>query len=336
LLREGYPICISNRTDPFSKVNYVETISLVQNLQLLPNRIFFQTKGTHGVDDVLDILGDKKCVFYITTSFLNDNLRKIVEPNAASVEERLKLAEKLKKRGHCVIFALNPYVPEWISDKEVEELAKIALGMGIKSIVLEALHMNKLDIQKLLPHEANAFQKTGVNLYEYSSRSFNIEKRVIDTYFLLKELGLYPLKTGMPMATRFYDEVNETLVKFYPNASMFLDYAAKKFGSNEGVLTVEDYVAALSKGNENFFSRELKMLDAYIATSNINVWANNPEAQGVKTMADVLRIFYNDRRLKQSPQHNWLFNPIDHDEAGNLLLKYDGGRIFDRAKQHKG
>ena len=68
LLRDGYTICISNRSDPFTERNWRDTVAICQHLVNIPNGIYIQTKCGPGMDEALDILGDKKPVIYITVT----------------------------------------------------------------------------------------------------------------------------------------------------------------------------------------------------------------------------------------------------------------------------
>ena len=60
LLAEGYPICVSNRSDPFAKNNERDSIALFTHLAERKNGIFIQTKTGTGMEECLDLMGDRR------------------------------------------------------------------------------------------------------------------------------------------------------------------------------------------------------------------------------------------------------------------------------------
>jgi DNA repair photolyase len=53
LLRDGYPICVSNRSDPFTERNWRDTLAICQHLVNIPNGVYLQTKCGPGIDEAL-------------------------------------------------------------------------------------------------------------------------------------------------------------------------------------------------------------------------------------------------------------------------------------------
>lgn len=83
LIKMGYPICVSNRSDPFSPNNTRDTLALFTHLAEMKNGIFIQTKCGPGMDEALDILGDRRdVVVYITVTTMQDDIARMLEPKA--------------------------------------------------------------------------------------------------------------------------------------------------------------------------------------------------------------------------------------------------------------
>src|SRR5690349_9361171 len=101
LLREKYPVLISNLVDPFATSNYGVAVPVMEMMTNMEIPIMIQTRGGRGVDDVLSFL--PKSMWYISIPMLKDDIRKQVEPAAPSIESRLQLIDKLKAAGHEVL-----------------------------------------------------------------------------------------------------------------------------------------------------------------------------------------------------------------------------------------
>jgi DNA repair photolyase len=83
LFKTGKPVLLSNRSDPFCEANRRETSSVLKLLRQFPNGIYFQTKTGDGMEEALEIMGEKQNVaWYITVTCADDELSKKLEPNA--------------------------------------------------------------------------------------------------------------------------------------------------------------------------------------------------------------------------------------------------------------
>ena len=67
LLKNGYPVLYSNKIDPFSASNFMHSLPLIELMVQMNIKISIQTRGGHGIDEVLKIL--PKSVFYISIFF---------------------------------------------------------------------------------------------------------------------------------------------------------------------------------------------------------------------------------------------------------------------------
>ena len=138
LLRQGYPILLSNRTDPFASANSKLILPLLETLTAQGIHVAFQTRGGTLVNDALDIVAPS-CWYISITSDQPDRTRQI-EPAAPPLTEKLKMIDALIARGHCVTVGINPYVPEWWADAPA--FLRELKARGVHGIWTELLHLH--------------------------------------------------------------------------------------------------------------------------------------------------------------------------------------------------
>ncbi len=98
--------------------------------------------------DLLRKIDDLEVGLTITT--LDDDTRKIIEPEASSVEERLQALRELKDSGIRTYIFLGPIIPS-ITDPYLEEIFRTAGRIGIDYIIADRLRMKEGMREKLLP-----------------------------------------------------------------------------------------------------------------------------------------------------------------------------------------
>lgn len=138
LLREGYPVCVSNRVDPFAGSNWHTMLPILETMAGLGIGVIFQTKGGKGMEQVLGFMPPS--VWYITITTLSEEVRRRVEPQAPSIPSRLRLIEQLVAAGHSVYVGLNPLVPEWEPIPEL--LVDAVAAAGAFGIWADNLHLS--------------------------------------------------------------------------------------------------------------------------------------------------------------------------------------------------
>jgi DNA repair photolyase len=328
LLKEGYPIVISNRSDPFSKNNIEQTKSLFQYFKNMPNGLFIQTKGGKDIFEALEIIKEKKnIVFYISITTLNDELSKKIESGVPVTSERIKLAKELKKRGYEIIIAINPCVEQWINEKEIIKLASDFKKCGIIHFIFQPLHLRK-DYENALKQisklpNGDIIITNALNYHKAPRISQLYTQRIV--LRLINELKVNALWFGLPYPSDFFMDINKKLGRNYPSMYDFFNYCVK---NKLDKIYFKDFYSALSKGNEKFFEKEFNGLSSYILRINRGVWKGNTKVQSIKTIKEVLNIFWNEKRLTPSPQNNYIMfskiikdgNPVI-DKAGDIILQ---------------
>lgn len=337
LIQKGYPICLSNKTDPFSATDYVNTISLAKHLKNKSNGIFWQTKGGKGLDEVLEILKDKKeQVWYITLTTINPETSKRVESNAPTPEERLQLAERLVKLGYLVIIAFNPLVEEWMPKQDVDNVIIRCKKIGVKHLVVEQLHLNEKEIASFKPNRRSKFKEEELAKTLEHKQDLKYARDIVEH---IESSGLMPMKIGMPKQSYFFKEIREKLGKISPNHYDVINYCFQKNKGEGVVLKYADFVNIITSGTEEIFNADYNGFKGYIFKASFNVWKGNKEAQSIRTLKEVLKYHWNEKSIKCSLQHNALFRKLQKDgkdvldENGNIQLFFDGTVNRDKGKR---
>lgn len=142
-LREKYPICFSNTTDPFQRAEkqYRSTEAFLSWSGAARTPLFIQTRGNVLLEEwerYSKLLIPGLHVVYLSICQLDDAIRHKQEPGAQSIDRRFELARRLSDHGIPVVVACNPYVKEWVP--EPVEYVKRCAEAGVKGIWLESLH----------------------------------------------------------------------------------------------------------------------------------------------------------------------------------------------------
>jgi len=324
LINEGYSICLSNKSDPFAETNYLSTIAMMHELKKHKNGIFIQTKTGKGINETLEILGDKKnIVWYITITTLNNDIRKRIEPNAPTTEERLEYAKKLHELGYLVIIAINPILEKWMPLKDIDILLNKLDIIGIKHICLEALHLNDKEVSSFSEERKKRFENDEI---EYSTQRKTFQTYVKKVIPYVQNKGFHVMKLGMPFKTDFFKDIRKEFGMIFPNHYDIINYAHEK---GKGNYTFDDYYN-VTVDNKKFFEQEFKQVNAYIVKANIHEWAKNEDAKKIFTLKGALNYIWNNGKIKSSLQRNLAFRTIVDDknickdDKNNVILYFDG------------
>ena len=322
LIREKYSICLSNRTDPFSKTNYIETLSMLEYLKNLENGIFFQTKGGYGIDEAFDILKDKKNIlFYVTITSKNNDILKVIEPNAPSYEEKIELIKKAKNNGYNVIVAFNPVVKNWLPEKDFYDIVSDVNKLGVKNFIFQKLYLSKIDIKGFTEDRKKRFEDEILidAVKTPSENQYYLQSLVVE---LIKR-GNNAVAFGMPFKTDLFKDVRSTLGKCFPSNYDVINYC---FDNKVKQITFNDYKKVLNENQNDLFNKEFKGLSTYIFRIARQVWKGNDKIQSARTINDILNAYWNYKQISGSLQNNKLFSVAqEKDDENNLILNFNNG-----------
>ena len=224
LLQEGYPILVSNRSDPFTVRNQRDSIALFTHLAERKNGVFIQTKTGPGMDECLDLMkGRRDVVIYITVTTLRDDIAAVVEPHAPPPTERLRIAKKLHKAGYLVLIAVNPCSEAWMPRNDLETLAKELKKAGINHVCIEMLDIKRKRLA-LIGEGRKRRMGAAVDLLD-STREYVREC----TQYLVAQ-GFQVAKRGMPFRSNLFADIKERLGVTMPVMQDFINHCFDKYG----------------------------------------------------------------------------------------------------------
>lgn len=324
LLRDGYPICVSNRSDPFTVRTWRDTVALCKHLVNIPNGVYIQTKCGPGMEDALEILGKKKPAVYITITTIRDEISRVIEPGAPPASERLRIAKDLHRCGYMVMVAVNPCTEQWIPRNDLEALVADLKESGIRHVVIEMLDMSRARIKAISQARKDRMGKTALEDCRTGRTRFYVREC---TEYLVSH-GMSVCKKGMPFRSTFFDDVKLAIGKTMPVHQDFVNYCFDNHAGGSVVTFAEfDAVIRGSRGGVFEAAFEGSAIRDYLLRAGFVSWKAN---QKVPTHLELLRIVWNDPRHRISIQKHCLFrlarrNGSDmRDAEGNAVLWFDG------------
>lgn len=320
LLRNKYPVLLSNKVDPFSTSNFRQTISVADLLYTNGNGIAWQTRGgnNEGVDKILEF-GKKEC-WYISIPIYDEKKCRELEPGGTSVKQRLDLIDKLIAAGQSVNVGINPTCPDFMSFSEAEELCRILKEKGVIGIWLSFLHLNKKQIANLSPKEYKALDSYGVIDYS-TKRSLNNKSYQfsLDMTKIVEEAGLSVFYAGYSKPSAYFDKYYEMYPQNMRNVQGMVNYLYERYPEGAEV-NFEDYYNWMY---EPFFDEKVSSVDGYVYNVARNLYKRLDFK--IKTYRDVLRVFWNNPEVWHSPINLECFvkikinNKFVLDDEGNFI-----------------
>lgn len=162
LLREGYPVVLSNHVDPFARSNDFQAMPLIEVMLELGIPFSLQTKGGKRALEALEMIGrDRPIAWYISLATLDADVIRRVEPGAPLPEERLALIEQAIALGHRVCVGINPLVPQWLPDPE--PLTQTLAQLGVHGVWLQPMHLSRQQLKNMPARGREALGEDVIN-----------------------------------------------------------------------------------------------------------------------------------------------------------------------------
>jgi DNA repair photolyase len=299
LLKDGYPVLMSNRTDPFSSNNYKNTIKICEILTELGKQIAFQTKGGKGIDEVLSFIPPSG--FDITICFDDDNLRKQFEPNTISIDERFELIAKLKDHGHVVYVGMCPAVREWCKDYE-KHIDRIKAS-GADGLWVEKVHFNRDQI---------ANWRSMPDYLKVAAAKNQYYRFIDDCLDYAESIGLPNYIWENTRHSTFWNPYREIYKKTFPVKQDLVNACVE---SEIDLMPIDfELFYDLLQSKAQFPKGEYNLV-SYVASTSIQVVREM--RLGTMTYKQLLSLIFKDHRIKTNPIYLKCFaNIVD----GNALL----------------
>lgn len=138
--------------DPYQPVE--EKYQLTRNaIKLLSDANFsitILTKSPLCLRDIDLLKGNGKIRVEMTLTTLDEEIRKVFEPNAPSVQERVEALKELNKLGIRTTLFFGPVLP-YFSDKEevIEEVFSLGEKVGVEEILVDRLNYLNQKLPKI-------------------------------------------------------------------------------------------------------------------------------------------------------------------------------------------
>lgn len=311
LLKLEYPIVFSNHTDPFSDNNYIQTNNLAYHLANIPNGIFIQTKGGKGIDEFIEIMGEKKNIVWYITITTDDDTARRTEPNALSTSERIALAKKLKSMGYLVVIGFVPAYPDWLPITNIDSIVKMFKSFGIKHFWFESLHINS---KEFIHYSEKRKKSLGIDNVEclYGDKYREYLLQIVD---IMLNNDCAFRTTGSPHGTSFHRDIAKALGgKSMPSNDDFLYYLKETY-SEPKIIEFDEYYNFLLKGNEELFSMQFKDIpNNYILRYAFNLWKGNEKIQTINCFRDLLKLIWNNSDFRNCIGVNYMFRIVKKNE----------------------
>ena len=329
LFNRGFPVCVSNRSDPFAHSNATDTPIVLRALSDVQNPVYIQTKG--GKDDIslLDTLHRSEVVLYVTISTLDESIRRRVEPNAPSAAHRIELLEYALSRGWLPVCAINPCWQPWWNGNALEDFVDSLAEKGITRFILQPLHLPRAKIAS--PRQGclsrlNDDECIGAETYSgprwdwYARSAMRIWARGAKhrkTTILPRcaaDFKSYPHDIrafcvgDSPLPVGLYEGCDRWLPRRMNATQDFVDFAYAHPRRN--FFTFKDFLAVMLRGNADLAAYSDHNLYKYLLCMNRSEWKDNPNVKSAATFADVYRCIWNSPRFYHSPQRRECFRPI--------------------------
>lgn len=344
LLQDGYPILLSNRTDPFSRKNRGSTIPMLEVMGELGIKASFQTKGFIKPDDFETVMGlvQYPSCWYVSIAFDDDELRQKIEPGAPTIESRHELITQLRERGHSVVVGVNPCVSDWIKNPE-QFLLKLK-ELGVWGVWAEILHFNSNQTRNLTPRERDNLTESVI------SKALRRTYHPDDVAFLdglldmAEEIGLCPFNLHRHKPSNFWAPWWDNYEMTFPIMQDFINEAWTCLDDGD-VLTFDNFASIMSE-----LPNGKMRLGHYVGASAADVTRDSGKPwSNYMTYEELLKMIWNNQAINQCPVNLPCFSfaaeyegEIYHpllDENGDSLMVFhrEGFRHFyvDLERQEK-
>lgn len=327
LLREKYPVLLSNLVDPFATSNYGVAVPTIEMLTELGIPVSIQTRGGRGVDDVLSFLPTS--VWYLSIPMLNDEIRKTIEPAAPSIPSRLELIDKLRAKGHPVVVGVNPTFSEWLPGNDSIELVNVLAAKGVHGIWVNPLHFNTRQVQRMPDKDKARIGETAISKGLKNARV--LQKDCLE---FITNMTNYALSKGLCVEGLFACHENHFFQPYYnvygdktfPTTYNFINWCYKNKKDNEQVFYSE-FEALMMKG----LPAGKHNISPYMRCMSAKLDDEIRKTDGYKqTFQYLLDLCWNDHRMKRMMDRFWTFAYSVNDKAGEVEYNRDteGNLIF--------
>jgi DNA repair photolyase len=299
LLKAGYPVLISNVSDPFANSNYRQSVPLMDTMSEMGIPIAIQTKGGRGIGDCLKFLPIS--TWYISISTWDEQVRERIEPGAPPIHERIRLIYDLVDRGHEVVVGINPAVPEWLPDDHISELLGSIQDAGASGVWVERLHLNANQEKQLSEREVR-YLTPGLIKRAKSKQTPTPDMDLFCSIRSVAEvIGLEVYSVGQPNRSGFFKPFHWTYDHTFPTAQDFVNHCHSVLspGSIISFDLFADFFEPLLPGGR-------LTIDSYLGAVAHNLWWTE-KVPPQMTFRELLAWIWRSDKIKYNPARHPCF-----------------------------
>lgn len=341
LMRDQYPVLLSNTVDPFATSNYQYTLPIIEQLNALGIPVTFQTRGASNAkgDEALTavIENTPPSLFYISITTTQEPIRELVEPGAPSIAYRLDLIDRLIKAGHRVAIGINPYEKDWIPD--LPGFVSLLYSKGIRNIWFGVLHFNNMQIANMTDKEKRAIGNSRLSqTKKQEDIKFDELQNHIDT-FRAQYPDLHCFLSLDGKENHFFDIYGQVYKNKFPVFNDYYNwvYANKKPGD---LLHFDDLRAIfepkLPKGQYDFSSLAYAAQRGDYKKPEVREFINSFKKV---SLIDYVRFLWNNEKFGFKLNRKFGFASLVQEGADGYELVLDGQGneifVFDPVSNHE-
>lgn len=300
LLRERYPVVVSNRTDPFAASNWRDSLPVLRTMTAMGIPVVIQTRGGTGWDEAAGFLPPS--VWYVSITTSHDGIRAKVEPGATSIGSRLAMIEALVKGGHRVVIGINPLVPQWIPDPD--SLVRELKARGAEGCWVETLHFNKDQVARMSPREKQAMGSQVLQLgLQRGGPGRSDWNGFLATRDAVEDAGLSVFSAGQGNRSEFFRPWRECYPKTFPVLQDMINQLHDEQWTPDEPISLEEYV----EGFAGVLPQDPDInCTHYVGSTSRQVLRE--DVKQVRGYRELLALGFRDRRLKSSPLRSMAFS----------------------------
>lgn len=296
LLREGYPVLISNRVDPFATSNYQQAVPVMRAMTQMDIPVAIQTRGAaskpahEAMMESVEFL--KPSVWYLSIGMLDDGIRRKIEPGAPTIESRFELMRELKKHGHRVVLGFNPAVEDW--EPQPEKLLRYAKECGAEGAWIESLHLNYKQVAAMPERDQKAI---GEDLLKRAQK----RKATADdaSYFesaraAAVDCGLEVFSMGQTESSGFFQAWQDCYAKTFPSNQDLVNAVNRDWQDGE-IVSFDEWATLFED-----LPQGVHRLDSYIGATAHQVMRTH-KVPSRMTYRELLMMIWSDPRIKSCP-----------------------------------
>ena len=317
LLQLGYPVVVSNRSDPFSRSGEHDLLPVMEVMRDMNIPMMVQTKGGRKALDFAKTL--KPSLWYVSISFDQDHekLCRAIEPGAPSPSERLAMVHQLRKLGHRVVVGWNPCVEEWVTSPT--DFARTLKAAGAEGVWIQPMHFSRLRAGMITEKQMESLGRELVEASIPSIKGRFIAHSNFDHIAreACKAEGLSVFSDLYGEYTDFWKPARELYPKTFPCMQDFINILHEE--------NHEDNIPVTAGEFTQFFNDRLPILKpgarcGHTLASQSWTIAKIPGYSNHMTLQEVVHFAMRNKKAHFHPMRNTAFSyAADFDECGKVL-----------------